>query len=659
MRPSTLFILLSITALAACQPSQKSMPSDEAGSDNKASQKTTEYLSGVLQELDFEDDTDFSQAQKGLIASAEDLQIANESGEIIWDNKGYKFISGEASSTVNPSLWRQEKLNNISGLFKVTNGIYQVRGFDLANMTIIESNNGWIIVDPLTAVETASAALAFAQKHLGVKPIKAILLTHAHIDHFGGVLGIATEQEIVDQNIQVIAPEGFMEAATSENIIAGVAMARRSSYMYGKQLAKNSEGTLGSGLGKAPAYGKFTIVQPTYLVSQDNTTINIDGIEFVFQDVSGTESIVEFTFYLPQFKAFGGAELVSCNMHNLYTLRGAQVRDALRWSNQIDESLQMFGEADMYFGSHHWPIWGNQAVTMFLENQRDLYKFIHDQSVRLMNMGLNADEIAETITLPESLNSYFANRGYYGSLSHNAKAVYQFYMGWFDANPANLNPLPPAQESKKYIEMMGGAENILRAANIEFENGEYRWLATMLNHLVFAEPNNTEARALLAKTYQQLGYQSEAATWRNFYLTGAQELLNGAPEKGIDLALMEGILRNTPVNKFFESMSVRLNSEKAKGEAYRIAIVFTDLNERYLLRVNNSVLHHSMDTSESEVDATLSLTHDLFVKILIGRAGITDTLMSDDLSIDGSTLDLIGFFGLFDNPEGNFNIVVP
>lgn len=661
--------ILAITLLSACQPSQNDIVQQEQ-TQITVSSSTFQAYQTVNQKLNINDQLDFEQANKGLIAKAPSQAILNSIGEVIWDNSAYGFIKGDAPNSVNPSLWRQEKLNNISGLFKVSDGIYQVRGFDFANMSIIEGKSGWIIVDPLTAKETAQAALKFAQQHLGVKPIKAVILTHAHMDHFGGVLGIVSQEEIKSQGIRVIAPEGFMDAATSENIIAGIAMARRSAYMYGKDLPRNSQGHIGSGLGTGPAFGSFGIVTPTELISSNNTTKTIDGIDFVFQNASGTESIAELTFYLPEQKIFCGAELVSRNMHNLYTLRGAQVRNALDWSNTIGQSLQMFGQSDIYFGSHHWPIWGNEKIKTFLANQRDLYKYIHDQSVRLLNQGLTADEIAEQITLPDSLANYFANRGYYGSLSHNSKAVYQFYMGWFDANPAHLNPLPAAQSSSKYVGMMGGEENILAKAKVSFDQGEYRWVAELLNHVVFANPDNTEAKSLLANTYEQLGYQAESAPWRNFYLMGAQELEQGVSNKSIDLASMEEILKNTPVTKFFESMSVRLNSEKAKDETINIILNFTDINERYLLKINNSVLHHYVlkkgsieqdfvDKNSAKINANLSLTHSLFVKILIGKAGIKSTLFSDDLSVEGSIIDLVSFFRLFDTPAGNFNIVTP
>jgi len=659
--------ILTIILLSACQPSQNEITKQKE-TDASISASTLQAHEAISQKLNFEELKDFEQANKGLIAKAPMQAILNSTGEVIWDNSAYSFIQGDAPNSVNPSLWRQEKLNNIRGLFKVSDGVYQVRGFDFANMSIIEGKSGWIIVDPLTARETAQAALKFAQQHLGVKPIKAVILTHAHIDHFGGVLGVVSPEEIKEQGIRVIAPEGFMEAATSENIIAGISMARRSAYMYGKNLPRNNQGHIGSGLGTGPAFGNFGIVTPTELISTKNTTKTIDGVDFVFQNASGTESLAELTFYLPEQKIFCGAELVSRNMHNLYTLRGAQVRNALDWSKTIDQALQMFPQSETYFGSHHWPIWGNDKVKTFLANQRDLYKYIHDQSVRLLNQGLTANEIAERITLPEPLANYFANRGYYGSLSHNAKAVYQYYMGWFDANPAHLNPLPASQSSSKYVEMMGGEESIIVKAQISFEQGEYRWVAELLNHVIFTNPDNMHAKTLLASTYKQLGYQAESAAWRNFYLMGAQELKQGVSDKGIDLASMENILKNTPVNKFFESMSVRLNSEKAKGEVFNIVLNFTDINESYLLKVNNSVLHHYAvkksvlnkgTLKKDKINASLSLTHSLFVKALIGKANIKNTLFSDDLSVDGSIIDLVSFFRLFDKPAGNFNIVTP
>ncbi len=634
---------------------------------------TAKANAAFLETRPFDNTQDFINARKGLIAQDENLITKHLQQGLVWNMPAYDFIDDnghQAPDSVNPSLWRQAALNNIHGLFEVTKGVYQVRGYDLANMSIIESDNGWIIVDPLTARETASKAFLFAQQHLGEKPLKAILFTHSHIDHFGGVQGVIQHLSDDEKNaLQIIAPAGFEEEATSENIIAGTAMSRRAMYMYGKRLERNERGHVGTGLGKGPAFGTFGIETPTTLIHETGTTLTIDGVPFVFQTVSGSEAPAEFTFYLPKQKAFCGAELVSNNMHNLYTLRGAKVRDARIWSGFIDEARTRFADADVYFASHHWPLWGQQNINAFLEKQRDTYKFIHDQSVRMLNQGFTPNEIAENLTMPDALNQDFHNQGYYGTVKHNAKAVYQAYLGWFTANPAKLDPLPEPQAAVRYVEMMGGVERILQqaqtqfneAANMSPENGTetYRWLAELLNHAVFAEPDNSQAKGLLAKVYDQLGYQAEAAPWRDFYLTGAYELRHGAPDTGISPAVMKEVLMKTSVDKFFDSMSVRLIAEKAEGVNLTVNITFTDLNESYLLSVNNSVLHHKKVSAGTKADATLKLTRALFINMIVGEAGLKDTLFSDELSLEGSKLDLISFFSMLDKPMGTFNIVTP
>ena len=634
---------------------------------------TAKANAAFLETRPFDNTQDFINARKGLIAQDENLITEHLQQGLVWNMPAYDFIDDnghQAPDSVNPSLWRQAALNNIHGLFEVTKGVYQVRGYDLANMSIIESDNGWIIVDPLTARETASKAFLFAQQHLGEKPLKAILFTHSHIDHFGGVQGVIQHLSDDEKNaLQIIAPAGFEEEATSENIIAGTAMSRRAMYMYGKRLERNERGHVGTGLGKGPAFGTFGIETPTTLIHETGTTLTIDGVPFVFQTVSGSEAPAEFTFYLPKQKAFCGAELVSNNMHNLYTLRGAKVRDARIWSGFIDEARTRFADADVYFASHHWPLWGQQNINAFLEKQRDTYKFIHDQSVRMLNQGFTPNEIAENLTMPDALNQDFHNQGYYGTVKHNAKAVYQAYLGWFTANPAKLDPLPEPQAAVRYVEMMGGVERILQqaqtqfneAANMSPENGTetYRWLAELLNHAVFAEPDNSQAKGLLAKVYDQLGYQAEAAPWRDFYLTGAYELRHGAPDTGISPAVMKEVLMKTSVDKFFDSMSVRLIAEKAEGVNLTVNITFTDLNESYLLSVNNSVLHHKKVSAGTKADATLKLTRALFINMIVGEAGLKDTLFSDELSLEGSKLDLISFFSMLDKPMGTFNIVTP
>jgi alkyl sulfatase BDS1-like metallo-beta-lactamase superfamily hydrolase len=436
-------------------------------------------------------------------------------------------------------------------------------------------------------------------------------------------------------------------------------MSRRAMLMYGKQLARSERGHVDSGLGKGPAFGTFGILAPTEVIDQTPQELTIDGIEFVFQNAPGSEAPAEMTFYLPQFKAYHGAEVTSHNMHNLYTLRGAKVRDALRWSNYIDEAIGLFGDAEIYLASHHWPIWDNDRIIDYLKVQRDTYKYLHDQTVRMFNAGMVPGEIAEELKLPASLQRSFHNRGYYGTTRHNARAVYQAYLGWYDGNPAHLDPLPPVEAGKRYVALAGGSNAVLMQARQAFDENDYRWAAELLNHLVFAEPGNAEAKTRLAATYDQLGYQAESGPWRDVYLTAARELRHGTPEKGIDIAVMDDVMRETPIPQFFNSMAVRLNGPDAEDVELSVNVVFTDLKESYLLDIENAVLHHRPLEQKVEADATLRLTHELFVQILIGKAGLKDTLLSDELEVEGSTLDLLRFFALLDKPTGTFNIVTP
>ena len=673
--PSTKLLIAAglFASLAACDSSPDFEQGADAQGHTAPTSVTVQANKAVLEQRPFANRIDFENATKGLIASEDGLTIDHLEGGKVWDMPAYDFIDAKgenAPASVNPSLWRQAALNNINGLFKVSDGIYQIRGYDLSNMSIIESDNGWILVDPLTSRETASHALLFAQKHLGKQPIKAILFTHSHIDHFGGVQGILQHLSDAEKaELEIIAPEGFEEEATSENIIAGTAMSRRAMYMYGKNLARTERGHVGTGLGKGPAFGTFGFENPTKLIGHNNTNISIDGVPFEFQIVSGSEAPAEFTFYLPKHKAFCGAELVSNNMHNLYTLRGAKVRDGKMWSAFIEEARIKFNGAENYFASHHWPIWGQENINDFLVIQRDTYKFIHDQSVRMMNQGFTPNEIADQIKLPQALNTSFNNQGYYGTAKHNSRAVYQGYLGWYTANPSKLDALPETKVAKRYINIMGGSANVMTNAQQQFNDAAqmplqegidtYRWLAELVNHVVFAEPDNAEAKALLAKVYDQLGYQTESAPWRDFYLTGAYELRHGPAEKGIDPAVMKEVLMETSVEKFFDSMSVRLIADKAEDKKLSVKVTFTDLNQSHLLMLDNSVLHHKQVDKNTPADATLNLTQPLFVKIIIGEAGLKETLFGDELSIEGSKLDLVSFFNLLDKPTGTFNIVTP
>jgi len=649
-------LVLSLTMLG-CEK-QADMSMDDHGFSVPTKQ-TADLNAAVEKDLPLNDDQDFEDARRGFIASDPHLKVESPDTGIIWDQTAYTFMEGKAPPSANPSLWRQARLNNIHGLFKVTDGVYQLRGFDLANMTLIEGKNGWIVVDPLTSKETAARAWAFALEYLPQKPIAAIIFTHSHIDHFGGSTGILSPEEATASNTRIIAPDGFMEEAVSENIIAGIAMSRRALYMYGSRLPRSERGHIGTGLGKEPAMGSISILAPTEIITRTPEEKVIDGVRFVFQNVPASEAPAELTFYLPDLKTFCGAEIASHCLHNLYTLRGTKVRDALKWSGYIDEAIKLFSEADIFFGVHHWPIWGNERVVDFLKKQRDVYKYIHDQTVRMANAGMTPREISAELEFPESMQTTFANRGYYGTLSHNAKAVYQFYFGWYDGNPAHLNPLPPLESAARYIAFMGGADSVLAKAQDSFDKGEYRWTAEVLNHLVFTEPDNKQARDLLARTYDQLGYVAESGPWRDVYLTGAYELRHGGPEKGLDISAAMELLQQTPISNLLDSMSVRLNGPAADGKNLMINLIFTDLDQSYVLHLENAVLHHKISPPDARANATLEITQEMFLNMATNTADIEDFLFSDDIELNGSKIDLIRFFALLDRPKGTFNIVTP
>ncbi len=653
--------LLCFLPFLACGGKPPPPGSAQPGSQGNVepSQHTRKFNQAQRGTLPFSDRTDFEDADRGLISREPDVVIAKDDGELVWNTPAYHFEEGDAPASVHPSLWRQAQLNNRHGLYEVVDGIYQVRGYDLSNMSLIRGRTGWIIVDPLTSRETATAALALARKHLGDAPIVAVILTHSHIDHFGGMQAVVSPEDISTGRIRVIAPQGFVEEATSENVLAGIAMGRRASFMYGFGLERGPRGHVGSGLGKQPARGAFGVLPASDIIDRTPQPMEIDGVRFVFQYAPESEAPAELTFYLPEKKAFCGAEIVSHNMHNLYTLRGAKVRDALKWSGYIDQAIETFSDAEVVYASHHWPTWGNERVMHYLAGQRDTYKYIHDQTLRLANAGFTPREIAEQIELPESLRNVFANRGYYGTVKHNAKAVYQWYFGWYDGNPANLDPLPPQPEAVKYVDFMGGAEAVMQKARASYENGEYRWVATVLNHLVFADPDNGDARELLAQAYDQLAYRAESGPWRDVYLTGALELRHGKTKAAINLADAGDLLRYMPVHRFFDAMAARIDGEKAADENLKLNFTFTDVGESYVLRIANGVLNYRRAEPDPSADVTLRLTRDFWLRLAIGSAGLREMIFSDDLDVDGSRLKLMSFFSLMDKPDGAFNIVTP
>jgi len=650
-RPLPVTLLASLALLAGCGRNP-----GVGGAAGDATPTTAKANEQVAQELKLDDPQDFEDAKRGLIARPEG-KILSTDGTVLIDFDAFKFTDGKAPATVNPSLWRHAVLNAQAGLFKVTDGIWQVRGFDIANMTLIEGKTGFIVVDALTARESAAAALAFARKHLGDKPVSAIVFTHSHADHFGGALGVATAKEVSERKIPVIASEGFIEEATSENILVGTAMARRSMYQFGKNLERSVKGNVDTGLGKSVAYGAIGILAPTQIITKDTEELTLDGVRFVFHNVPGAEAPAELTFSIPDKKAYGGAENLAQTMHNLLPVRGAKARDSLRWATYMQQALDQLGDAEVYFGQHNWPIWGNTRIAEFITKHRDVYKYTHDQTVRLANAGYTPREIAEMIKLPKSLASHFGARGYYGDLRHNVKAVYQLYLGAYDGNPANLDPLPPQESAKRYLELIGGADKAVAAAQAAFDKGDYRWAAELLNHAVFGAPDSKAAKDLLARTYDQMGYMAEAATWRNSYLTAAAELREGPPKKGVDRSFLIDMLYETPIERFLEAMAAGLDGPAAEGKDLKVNLVVTDTKESYVLWIENAVLHHTKAAPASDANATLTLTKPIFIKMMAGTAGVKDTLLSDDLKVDGSKIDLVRFFTLIDKAPGTFAIV--
>ncbi len=645
-------LLITLLALTGC--GKNAGVGGTAGEAEVATQKANEAMT---QELNLADPQDFEDAKRGFIAAPEGKIMAADGTTVLIDFDAYKFIDGKSPATVNPSLWRHATLNRGAGLYRVRDGVHQLRGFDISNITLIDGKTGWIVVDALTSKESSAAALAFARKHLGNKPVTALIFTHSHADHFGGALGVVTPQEVAERKIPVIASEGFVEEATSENILVGTAMARRSMYQFGKNLAPSAKGNVDTGLGKNVAYGAIGILQPTQLITQPTQELILDGVRFVFHNVPGAEAPAEMTFTIPDKKVYGGAENLAQTMHNLLPVRGAKARDALRWATYMQSALDQLGDAEVYVGQHNWPVWGHARITEFITKNRDVYKYTHDQTVRLANAGYTPREIADMIKLPKSLASYPNTRGYYGDLRHNVKAVYQLYLGAYDGNPANLNLLPPQESARRYLELIGGPDKAVAAAQAAFDKGDFRWAAELLNHAVFGAPDNKAAKELLARTYDQMGYMSEASTWRNSYLTAAQELRSGPPTKGVDRSFLIDMLHQTPVERFLEAMAAGLNGPDAEGKDLKVNLVLTDQKETYVLWIENAVLHFKKAPPDSAANATLTLTKPIFIKMMAGTAGIKDTLLSDDLKIDGSKIDLVRFFSLIDKAPGTFAIV--
>ncbi len=632
-------------------------------SDSKPATDATRAMhQSLLRSLPFDDDADFELAQRGRLAGDPDLRIISEDGSIVWDMTKYGFTEGEAPATVNPSLWRQAKLNRIHGLFEVTEGIYQVRGYDLSNISFVRGDTGWIVLDPLITVEAARAALALVNETLGARPVVAVIYSHSHVDHFGGVRGVVDPDEVAAGRVRVIAPEGFVHHAVSENVLAGNVMQRRAAYMFGRLLPPGERGRVDSGLGKATSVGQVSIIEPTDVIRKTGMILTIDGVEIVFQNTPNAEAPAEIMFYFPQHKAFYVAEEANAVLHNLYTLRGAQVRNGSDWAAWLDEAIDLFGdEYEMVFGGHHWPRWGRQEATAYLASQRDLYKFIHDQTLHLANQGLTPLEIAERLRLPDALGKEWFNRDYYGTVSHNSRATYQLYLGFFDGNPANLNPHPPEQAGRRYVELAGGADALLAHARSAFEEGDYRWVAEVVKHLVFAEPRNRAARWLEADALEQLGYQAESGPWRNFYLTGARELREsdskGSP--GAVATASPDILAGMSSDMFFDYLAIGLDGEEAGDVNMTIEIEFLDRKEQWLLEISRGVLRYYKDRRVNDPTLALRISRTDFVALLSGAVSFPKLLRDDRAELDGGLIALARFGGLFERPAPDFEIVKP
>ncbi|WP_405510308.1 alkyl/aryl-sulfatase [Streptomyces anulatus] len=612
----------------------------------------------LLNSLPFSDTQDFEDARRGFLGKRSPNAITDAEGAVVWDNDTYDFLRGDAPGTANPSLWRQSTLNAIQGLFEVVPGIYQVRGFDLSNVTFIEGGTGVLVLDPLVTQETAAAALALYREHRGDRPVTGVLYTHPHVDHFGGVRGVTTQEDVDAGRVPVIAPAEFTEHAVSENVYAGTAMARRAAYMFGAALARSPHGALGTGLAQTVATGDITLITPTLDITETGQTETVDGVRMVFQMAPGTEAPAEILVYFPDHKALCAAEDATHTLHNLLTLRGALVRDPHAWSNYLTETIDLFGgETEVVFASHHWPTWGNERVVKFLSEQRDLYAYLHDQCLRLINKGWTGTEIAEELRLPPALEHAWHARGYYGSVNHNLKAIYQRYMGWYDGNPAHLWQHPPVEQGKRYVALGGGADAVVDKARAAFEEGDFRWSAEILSHVVFAQPDHTVARELLADTFEQLGYGAENGVWRNIYLSGATELREGKFGTPTVTASADVISALTP-EMLFDAIAIQVDGPRAWDEKLTIDVVLTDTDQRYRLRLANGALTYSSAAQSGDADVTLTTTARVLPAVATGGLR-ADALATAGIEVTGQASVLARLAGFLDPGDPDFSIVTP
>jgi alkyl sulfatase BDS1-like metallo-beta-lactamase superfamily hydrolase len=628
-----------------------------SGSRKPATEQTATRNREAIASLPAGAEEDLEQARRGLVAAFEPPRVARDDGRPAWELQSYDFLDGEAPDTAHPSLWRLSKLNRIAGLFELAPGFYQLRGFDLSNMHVVEGEEGIIVIDPLVSAETAAAALALYREHRGERPVKGLLYTHSHVDHFGGARGIVSEQELEAAAIPILAPVGFLHHAVSENVFAGTAMGRRAGYMYGALLERGPDGQIGAGLGQTTSLGTITLIPPTLDITATGQAETVDGVRMVFQLTPGTEAPAEMNVHFPATRALCLADNVARSMHNILTPRGALVRDPRVWANYLDEAIELFAaDSEVLFSGHHWPCWGAEKIVDYLEKQRDLYRYLHDQTLRLLNKGHTGAEIAEMIELPPSLARESHCREYYGSISHNVKAIYQRYMGWFDGNPAHLWEHTPVAKAQRYVEFMGGSEAVLARARESFAAADYRWVAEVVGHVVFAEPDNVAARQLQADALEQLGYGAENATWRNFFLMGAKELregISGTPTA----AAPPDIVANLSVAQLLDAMAIRLDGPRAWEKQLRIDWLVTAPDEEHALTLRNGVLSHRRGRHRPAAQATLVIEREALNQMVLKMADVAELAESGRLRLEGDGAALAELLGLLDEPDPGFAIV--
>lgn len=655
-------LIVKSLALAGLLSSTALTPLFAQEAPKEATASTKQANDALYNQLPFSDNTDFTNAHKGFIAAIPTDVIKGEQGNVVWDPQKYAFIKeGDKSpDSVNPSLWRQSQLINISGLFEVTEGVYQIRNLDLSNMTIIEGKEGITVVDPLVSAETAKVGMDLYFKNRGNKPVVAVIYTHSHVDHYGGVRGVVDEADVTSGKVKIYAPAGFMDEAVSENIMAGNVMSRRASYMYGNLLKPDVKGQVGAGLGTTTSAGTVTLIAPTNYITKTGQKETIDGLTYDFMMAPGSEAPSEMLWYIEEKKLIEAAEDVTHTLHNTYSLRGAKIRDPLAWSKYINDAINRWGDkAEIIMAQHHWPTWGNENVVNLMKGQRDMYRYINDQTLRLANTGLTRDEIAANFKLPDGLAKTWASRGYYGSVSHDVKATYVLYLGWFDGNPATLDELPPEEAAKKFVEYMGGADNILQKAKTDFDQGNYRWVAQVVSKVVFADPNNEAARHLEADALEQLGYQAESGPWRNFYLTGAQELRNGVQKLPTPNTASPDTVKAMSPEMFFDYLGVHIDGEKAANAKAVFNIDLGSDGGKYKLELENGVLNHTAGAEAKDADATITLNRETLNKIILKEETLKQAVDKGEVKVTGNGAKLDEMLGYMDKFEFWFNIVTP